>query len=398
MNADLRVGSLEETVTVTGESPVVDVQSATRQQVMNREVIDLIPTGRSEYDLAALIPGAVNAGGTDIGGAGGRTGVPSLRVHEGRSTESRHTITGAEVSLINDSGAAFGIMLNAAATEEVVVDVAAGDAESMVGGVRLHRIPREGGNSLNGTFFATGAKSAMQGNNLTQDLKDRGLPTPDAIDSNWNVNAGFGGPILRDRLWFFGAYQNRLGSMFAGGVFEDRNFNNPAAWTYDPDPSRPVTNTQWQKDGQLRLTWQATPRHKIGLTWMEAAAAHNPRNASTEITLEASEMRSVRPPANRGRRLDRPGYESLPDRGNRVPHQDGPGSGALGGAEPGHDWRRGTVDRVGLPCGRHDYALRRKNLSAYGAWRRTSSGPTHSRPASPTGSASLVSALSTSTR
>ena len=292
VNADLRVGSLEETVTVTGESPIVDVQSATRQQVMNREVIDAIPTGRSEYDLAALIPGAVNAGGTDIGGAGGRTGVPSLRVHEGRSTESRHTVNGAEVTLINDSGAAFGIMLNAAATEEVVVDVAAGDAESVVGGVRLHRIPREGGNTLNGTFFATGANGAMQGNNLTQDLRDRGLPSPDAIDSNWNVNAGFGGPILRDRLWFFGAYQNRLGSMFAGGVFEDRNFNNPAAWTYDPDPSRPVTNTQWQKDGQLRLTWQATPRNKLGLTWMEMVAAHNPRNASTEITLEAANLRT----------------------------------------------------------------------------------------------------------
>ena len=178
VNADLRVGSLEETITVTGETPVVDVQSATRQQVMNREVMDAIPTGRTEYDLAALIPGAVNAGGTDIGGAGGRTGVPSLRVHEGRSTESRHTVSGAEVTLINDSGAAFGILLNAAATEEVVVDVAAGDAESVVGGVRLHRIPREGGNTFNGTFFATGATSAMQGNNLTQDLRIVACPHP----------------------------------------------------------------------------------------------------------------------------------------------------------------------------------------------------------------------------
>src|SRR4030095_9982808 len=134
VNADLRVGSLEETITVTAETPVVDVQSATRQQVMNREVMDAIPTGRTEYDLAALIPGAVNAGGTDTGGAGGGTGVPSLRVHEGRTTEARHTESGAEVPLINASGAAFGILLNAAATEEVVVDVAAGDAESVVGG------------------------------------------------------------------------------------------------------------------------------------------------------------------------------------------------------------------------------------------------------------------------
>ena len=76
VNAELRVGSLEETVTVTGETPVVDVQSATRQQVLNREVMDAIPTGRSEYDLAALIPGAVNTGGHDVGGAGGGRETP----------------------------------------------------------------------------------------------------------------------------------------------------------------------------------------------------------------------------------------------------------------------------------------------------------------------------------
>ena len=295
VSADLRVGSLDETITVTGESPVVDVQSSTRQQVLNREVLQLIPTGRSEYDAASLIPGAVNSGGHDVGGAGGRPANPSIRMHEGRSTEARHTIAGAEISMLNGSGAAFGILLNQAATEEVVVDIAAGDTESMVGGVRLHRIPREGGNRFNGTFFATGANSAMQGSNLTQDLKDRGLPTPDAVDINWNLNVGLGGPVLRDRLWFFGAYQNRAGSMFAGGVFQDRNFNNPAVWTYDPDVSRPVTNTQWQKDGQARLTWQATPLHKIGLTWMEATAAHTPNNASTAIAFEASERRVYAP-------------------------------------------------------------------------------------------------------
>ena len=72
VNAELRVGSLDETITVTGETPVVDVQSATRQQVMNRGgASQLIPTGRSEYDVAALIPGAVNTGGHDMGGAGG---------------------------------------------------------------------------------------------------------------------------------------------------------------------------------------------------------------------------------------------------------------------------------------------------------------------------------------
>ena len=288
-------------------------------------------------------------------------------------------------------------MMNPAATEEVVVDVAAGDTESVVGGVRLHRIPREGGNTLNGTFFATGATSAMQGNNLTQDLPDRGLPTPDAVDSNWNVNAGVGGPILRDRLWFFGAYQNRLGSMFAGGVFEDRNFNNPDAWAYDPDPES--ANHQYP----VAKGWTA-PAHMAGHAAAQARAdvdgdGRCPQPAQRQY---GNHPRSRKPenlarPASRGSRLDSAGYESPPDSGNRVPQQAGTAGCAPGRAEARHDWRRGTVDRVGLPCGRHGRLLGRKNPSAYGASRRTSSGPTRSRPVSRDRCGDCVSARSTST-
>ena len=288
--------------------------------------------------------------------------------------------------------------MNPAATEEVVVDIAAGDTESMVGGVRLHRIPREGGNRFNGTFFATGANSAMQGSNLTQDLKDRGLPTPDAVDSNWNLNAGLGGPVLRDRLWFFGAYQNRSGSMFAGGSVRGPQLQQSCRLDIRPRPAvGPSPTTQWQKDGQLRLTWQATPRHKLGLTWMEMVAAHNPRNARYGNHPRSRKPENLARPASRGSRLDSPGYESPPDPGNRVPQQAGTAGCAPGRAEARHDWRRGTVDRVGLPCGRHVC------FSAARIDRLTERRVVH--PRGPhvqgryhrTGAASFVSARSTST-
>src|SRR6267143_2127497 len=79
VNAELRVGAVEETLTVTGETPIVDVQSTTRQKVIDHAVIDTVPTGRLPTQLAVLIPGVSNAGNIgfngmtaqDVGGAGG---------------------------------------------------------------------------------------------------------------------------------------------------------------------------------------------------------------------------------------------------------------------------------------------------------------------------------------
>src|SRR5688572_12983662 len=67
VNAEMPLGSLEETITVTGESPIVDVQSTRRQQVLERDVISAIPTGRNYYGLAVLVPGITTAT-NDVGG------------------------------------------------------------------------------------------------------------------------------------------------------------------------------------------------------------------------------------------------------------------------------------------------------------------------------------------
>jgi len=92
----------------------------------------------------------------------------------------------------------------------------------------------------------------MQGNNLTQSLKDAGLKTPDTIDRIYDINPGFGGPIKKDRLWFFESVRYQTSSSVAANAFYNLNANNPNAWTYVPDPSRPGVNDYWQKDQQLR--------------------------------------------------------------------------------------------------------------------------------------------------
>src|SRR4029453_13121111 len=153
------------------------------------------------------------------------------------------------------SGAPATIRPNPAAMQEIVFDTTALNAEQAGGGVRINYIPKDGGNTFNGTFIASLANKSMQGDNFTDELKRRGLSTPNKLHQNWDIDPGFGGPIKKDRLWFFGAARYVHQSQYAAGMYFNRNTNNPNGWTYDPDTSRPVINDTRNPDQQLRLTW-----------------------------------------------------------------------------------------------------------------------------------------------
>jgi hypothetical protein len=291
VNADLRVGTLEETITVSGETPVVDVQSTLRQRVMSREVLDTIPAARTAVDIAVLIPGTSAAAGQNVGGLTdrGSGGGGNVTIHGGGSAAT--TIGGVSIAVMPASAATTTLRPNPAAFQEIVVDTSAVSADLEGGGLRINYIPRDGGNIFTGTFFASLANDAMQGSNFTQDLKDRGLRSPNALKTQWDVNPGFGGPLQRDRLWFFVSGRYNRTSEYAAGMFYNRNTNNPNAWTFDPDPARPVTNDAQQPDGMARLTWQATQKHKIGLMWNQATQCFCPVNASANLALEAASRR-----------------------------------------------------------------------------------------------------------
>jgi hypothetical protein len=267
VNTDLRVGALEETITVTGESPMVDVQATTRQTVLDRQVLDTIPRGANVYNLAVLVPG-VTSNVQDVGGAAGINPQQGLTFHGGG--DQGISVAGVSVAVFGAASSTQLLRLDAVATQEVTLDTSAVNAELPMGGIRLNQIPRDGGNSFNGTFVGNFANGAMQGSNFTADLQKRGLRSPDSINKNWDVDLGVGGPLKRDRLWFYGAARSLGASQYVAGLFHDRNANNPSAWTFDPDPSRPVTNRQKNPTLQLRFTWQATPKNKITLMGQES--------------------------------------------------------------------------------------------------------------------------------
>jgi hypothetical protein len=157
VNADLQVGSLEETITVSGEAPVVDVQSAKRQEVLSNDVIAAIPTGRSYNALMVLIPG-VAVTSADI--ATGPCGACTFGVH-GRNNEGRVQVDGIGQGA-SLAGTTSGLITDPGNAQEVNVTTSGGLGEAETSGPIMNFVPKTGGNTVHGSFFSSGSNSAMQ--------------------------------------------------------------------------------------------------------------------------------------------------------------------------------------------------------------------------------------------
>jgi hypothetical protein len=267
INADLRVGGVEEPITVTGETPTVDVQGTTRQRVISAEVIQALPTPRSDKNLAQLIPG-IYGGAQDVGGTEDMA-TTTFSVHGSRGDDQRVLHNGMSLGSGSQGGGNTRALTNASALQEVTIDIGAADAEQATGGVRFNFVPRDGGNRFSGTGFYSYGNESMQGSNFTPEL-EAALGTPDALKRVWDFNPGLGGPIKQDRLWFYAAYKNVGNETYPAGAFNNKNAGNVNAWTYEPDTTSRPFNHLHQWDGQVRLTWQATPKVKTAFSWQEA--------------------------------------------------------------------------------------------------------------------------------
>ena len=294
INVSLPVGALEETITVTGEAPIVDVSSAQRQQVINREVMASIPASRSYEGLAALVPGIQLATtNQNVGGIQGPV-PPYFTGHGGNAFEGRLRIDG-----MTTGGSTGGVSLMALDTSnaaEVTVTTTGGLADAENGGASINIVPRSGGNTFSGTLFTMGARDGMQSNNFAQALKDAGLRSPSKLDKVWDVSFSMGGPIIREKLWFFGTMRSMGSYLSISDTFYNKNAGNPnpAFWFYDPDLSRPVLNDQKWLDESLRLTWQATPRNKFTVFWNEQQQKRGQQGGGSPTTSpEASEGTKV---------------------------------------------------------------------------------------------------------
>ena len=290
-NADLRVGAVSETVIVTGAAPTVDVRGIKQERVINQDLLDALPFGRTPQTAALLIPGsaavstfgAIEIGGTNIIMTGGG----QTSVHGSRGGDSRVMIEGLSTSGSEGENAFANFLSNTGLAQEVTVDYAAGTAEQGVGGVQTNIIPRDGGNAFTESFFGTFVNSSLQGSDYTDDLKSRGLKTPNTIKQTYDLNPSAGGPLLKDQLWYYASLRWVKNANYVGGMFYNQNAGNPNAWTYVADPSRPAYDDATQPSRSVRLTWQATPKNKFSVYYDNQVRCQCP-NPSATISPEAT--------------------------------------------------------------------------------------------------------------
>ncbi len=202
INTELKVGSLEETLTVTGAAPTVDVQSTTKSQVLNREALDAIPTGRTIQGMGQLITG-VSLNIPDVGGSRAMQQT-YMSAHGLGASQTTVLVDGLLVNGLDGDGAVQNYF-NSSMSQEMVYTTSGAGADVSGGGVRLNMIPRDGGNIFSGSLFSGYQNQSFQSSNLTEDLKKRGVKTPDGIEKLYNIEGSLGGPIKKDKVWFFGS-------------------------------------------------------------------------------------------------------------------------------------------------------------------------------------------------
>ncbi len=246
VNADLQVGTLEETVTVSGASPVVDLQSTQNQFVINREVLDVLPATRTMQGGASLVPGvSFYAQGF----------VSTMSVHGSATQDQRVYQDGMRIgqNLTGTGSQVNGTNVNDLGQQELVYDAGSQSAETSLGGVRMDAIPKEGGNRFSATWRTYFSNGSLQHDNVPGDLRQF-IREGDSLDYLFNTNLAIGGPIKKDRLWFFTAYRLIATDSFVANM-------------YFPDGSRVNRGNASAPHGTARLTAQVTPNNKVRVAY-----------------------------------------------------------------------------------------------------------------------------------
>ena len=291
VDADLRVGSLEETITVTGEAPIVDTSSLTKQQVLNSELVDALPSARNYVTLARMVAGtnASGNGANDVGGSQIQDVGGSLTVHGSRTTDQRVTANGINTMTLQAGGNIGGQTPDVGSAAEVTIDTTSLSADLPTGGVRINFIPRDGGNNFSTSAFFNFSDESLQGNNFSDELRAAGLATPTRIVSNKDLNAAFGGPIRRDKIWFwFSTRYNTVQN--EAGLFENANAFKVNEWLYVPTTT-PAINKGQQFNNSLRVTYQVNPKLKIAGTYKADKWCNCPSQISATRAPEAARDR-----------------------------------------------------------------------------------------------------------
>jgi hypothetical protein len=288
VNAQLEVGALEETITVTAGTPAVDVRSAAPATTLRADIVRALPSVRSYNALVVLVPGVLTRTNDIVIG----TTTTAFPIHGGRANEGRLALDGFTIGGPAVGNSATSYVVDAGTTEEVSFAAAGGLGENETGGLVMNLVPKSGGNTTHGSVFVSGTGEKLQSSNLTPALIQQGVTAPSPLSKVYDVSGTIGGPILTDRVWYFATAHRGGSTTESPNVYYNLNAGDPAKWLYAPDTTRRAYSDRLFENASARVTWQLTPRNKISVFWDEqslcrtctgsTAAGIDPPNVSPE--------------------------------------------------------------------------------------------------------------------
>jgi hypothetical protein len=298
VNAQIVVGDLTETITVTVEPPAVDVQTARRAVTLTGNLVRSLPTARSYNALLALVPGVVTSVNDTVMGPA----TTSFPIHGGRQQEGRLLLDGLNIGSPAAGNSATMYDVDVGQAQEVTFTASGGLGESETAGLVMNIIPKSGGNTVHGSLFASGTGEALQSNNLTPELLGQGVIAAAPYSKVYDVSATLGGSIVTDHLWYFLSAHTGGSTRQSTNIYYNRNAGDPNTWRYVPDITRPAYSDRTFENVSGRLTWHVTPRNKVSGFWDAQAVCRS----CTGATPGLSEPQQISPEAVGvlGRRLD----------------------------------------------------------------------------------------------
>lgn len=251
----LSLGALEESVTVSGASPLVDVTSTTPVQSFSQETLAILPTTRQQYSILSMTPGITMTGNIDVGGS--QLGTQLGYKNYGTTGQPTPQIEG--INFRQDANLA-GIFLDYYAFQEFQVKAAGMDAEIGLPGSAWSGIVKSGGNAFHGDVIGAYQPKQFSKNNLDSFLTSHGVTgVGNQLQYLYDAFGDLGGRVIKDKLWFYGAWHNQSRSQHVAN-YSDASVlgaNGLQGNEVSPIDDHPITNQT------LKLSYQATPKYKF---------------------------------------------------------------------------------------------------------------------------------------
>src|SRR5712691_6367531 len=265
VNAELAVGTREETVTVSGEAPLVDTRNTRAQTQFTGQTLQTLPGNGRLSTLSTILPAAALTAESDRA-SGSLSDRAQTRFAVHGAPEAQPVVDGMNMMLSASNTGVF--VYNQVNFQEVVAETSGVGADRDTGGAQVNMIARDGGNTFSGTMNGNFTGPGLQSDNIGSDLQARGLSSSTAgqasIKKYYDVAGGMGGPIKRNKLWFFGSFRKGDTQQYAAGIY-DNVLHQPASYLYQNDLSSQGHSNDFYRDYSVRLTWQAAEKHKIVL-------------------------------------------------------------------------------------------------------------------------------------